>query len=96
MHVSHRSCELSRSEPHSAPRQRQGSCPWSDPGRPVPKRGRRTGIIADESTSKVKFNSEVPQASGQCLDVGGQATADGSSVGPRTGNGGTGQAWFRQ
>ncbi|WP_041819062.1 glycoside hydrolase [Streptomyces davaonensis] len=38
----------------------------------------------------------VSEASGQCLDVGGQATADGSKVGLWTCNGGTNQAWFRQ
>ncbi|WP_079085540.1 glycoside hydrolase [Streptomyces dysideae] len=38
----------------------------------------------------------VSEASGQCLDVGGQATADGSKVGLYTCNGGTNQAWFRQ
>jgi O-glycosyl hydrolase len=37
----------------------------------------------------------VSEASGQCLDVGGQATADGSKVGLWTCNGGTNQAWFR-
>ncbi|WP_405591025.1 glycoside hydrolase [Streptomyces sp. NBC_01092] len=38
----------------------------------------------------------VSEASGKCLDVGGQATADGSKVGVYTCNGGTNQAWFRQ
>lgn len=38
----------------------------------------------------------VSEASGTCLDVGGQATADGSKVGLWTCNGGTNQAWFRQ
>jgi O-glycosyl hydrolase len=38
----------------------------------------------------------VSEASGQCLDVGGQSTADGSKVGLYTCNGGTNQAWFRQ
>ncbi|WP_282700437.1 glycoside hydrolase [Streptomyces sp. CC219B] len=38
----------------------------------------------------------VSKASGQCLDVGGQATADGSRVGLWTCNGGANQAWFRQ
>ncbi|MFF7172471.1 glycoside hydrolase [Streptomyces pseudovenezuelae] len=38
----------------------------------------------------------VSEASGTCLDVGGQATADGSRVGLWTCNGGTNQAWFRQ
>ncbi|WAZ24946.1 ricin-type beta-trefoil lectin domain protein [Streptomyces cinnabarinus] len=38
----------------------------------------------------------VSEATGQCLDVGGQATADGSEVGLWTCNGGTNQAWFRQ
>ncbi|MGW7298781.1 glycoside hydrolase [Streptomyces sp. NPDC054829] len=38
----------------------------------------------------------VSEATGQCLDVAGQATADGSRVGLWTCNGGTNQAWFRQ
>lgn len=38
----------------------------------------------------------VSEASGKCLDVGGQATADGSAVGLYTCNGGTNQAWSRQ
>jgi O-glycosyl hydrolase len=38
----------------------------------------------------------VSEATGKCLDVGGQATADGSTVGVYTCNGGTNQAWFRQ
>ncbi|MFF0011991.1 glycoside hydrolase [Streptomyces sp. NPDC005374] len=38
----------------------------------------------------------VSEASGQCLDVGGQATADGSKVGLWSCNGGTNQAWSRQ
>ncbi|MFC8359798.1 glycoside hydrolase [Streptomyces griseorubiginosus] len=38
----------------------------------------------------------VGETSGQCLDVGGQATADGSKVGLWTCNGGTNQAWSRQ
>ncbi|MFF4627436.1 glycoside hydrolase [Streptomyces griseorubiginosus] len=38
----------------------------------------------------------VSETSGQCLDVGGQATADGSKVGLWTCNGGTNQAWSRQ
>ncbi|MBT2424005.1 ricin-type beta-trefoil lectin domain protein [Streptomyces sp. ISL-22] len=38
----------------------------------------------------------VSEASGRCLDVGGQATADGSKVSVYTCNGGTNQAWFRQ
>ena len=38
----------------------------------------------------------VSEASGQCLDVGGQATADGSKVGLWTCNGGTNQAWSQQ
>lgn len=38
----------------------------------------------------------VNEASGTCLDVGGQATADGSKVGLWSCNGGTNQAWFRQ
>ncbi|MFF7066916.1 glycoside hydrolase [Streptomyces pseudovenezuelae] len=38
----------------------------------------------------------VSEASGTCLDVGGQATADGSKVGLWTCNGGTNQAWFKQ
>ncbi|NUP14969.1 MAG: beta-glycosidase [Streptomyces sp.] len=38
----------------------------------------------------------VSEASGKCLDVGGQATADGSRVGVYTCNGGTNQAWFRR
>ncbi|WP_432192567.1 glycoside hydrolase [Streptomyces sp. bgisy027] len=38
----------------------------------------------------------VNEASGKCLDVGGQATADGSEVGVYSCNGGTNQAWFRQ
>ncbi|MFE6176334.1 glycoside hydrolase [Streptomyces sp. NPDC056464] len=38
----------------------------------------------------------VSEASGKCLDVGGQATADGSKVGVYTCNGGTNQAWFRE
>ncbi|WP_020118944.1 glycoside hydrolase [Streptomyces canus] len=37
----------------------------------------------------------VSEASGTCLDVGGQATAEGSKVGLWTCNGGTNQAWFR-
>lgn len=38
----------------------------------------------------------VSEASGMCLDVGGQATAEGSKVGLWTCNGGTNQAWFKQ
>ncbi|MFJ6389934.1 glycoside hydrolase [Streptomyces sp. NPDC091972] len=38
----------------------------------------------------------VSEATGTCLDVGGQATADGSRVGLWTCNGGTNQAWSRQ
>ncbi|MDH6606500.1 O-glycosyl hydrolase [Streptomyces sp. SAI-208] len=38
----------------------------------------------------------VSEASGTCLDVGGQATADGSKVGLWSCNGGTNQAWSRQ
>lgn len=38
----------------------------------------------------------VSEASGTCLDVGGQATAEGSKVGLWTCNGGTNQAWFKQ
>ncbi|ELS57564.1 glycoside hydrolase [Streptomyces viridochromogenes] len=38
----------------------------------------------------------VSEASGKCLDVGGQATADGSRVSVYTCNGGANQAWFRQ
>ncbi|WP_280896137.1 MULTISPECIES: glycoside hydrolase [unclassified Streptomyces] len=38
----------------------------------------------------------VSEASGTCLDVGGQATADGSRVGLWSCNGGTNQAWSRQ
>ncbi|WP_424877392.1 glycoside hydrolase [Streptomyces sp. SLBN-8D4] len=38
----------------------------------------------------------VREASGTCLDVGGQATADGSKVGLWSCNGGTNQAWSRQ
>ncbi|WP_406395533.1 ricin-type beta-trefoil lectin domain protein [Streptomyces sp. NBC_00882] len=38
----------------------------------------------------------VSEASGTCLDVGGQATAEGSKVGLWSCNGGTNQAWFKQ
>ncbi|MEV6168742.1 glycoside hydrolase [Streptomyces sp. NPDC051954] len=38
----------------------------------------------------------VSEASGQCLDVSGQATADGSKVILYRCGGGTNQAWFRQ
>jgi O-glycosyl hydrolase len=38
----------------------------------------------------------VSEASGLCLDVGGQATAEGSKVGLWTCNGGPNQAWFKQ
>ncbi|GAB2716393.1 glycoside hydrolase [Streptomyces bullii] len=38
----------------------------------------------------------VNEASGKCLDVSGQATADGSKVTVYTCNGGTNQAWTRQ
>ncbi|MFJ4205263.1 glycoside hydrolase [Streptomyces sviceus] len=38
----------------------------------------------------------VSEVSGTCLDVGGQATADGSKVGLWSCNGGTNQAWFKQ
>lgn len=38
----------------------------------------------------------VSEASGRCLDVGGQATADGSKVGLWTCNAGSNQAWSRQ
>ncbi|MFK4102086.1 glycoside hydrolase [Streptomyces sp. NPDC019531] len=38
----------------------------------------------------------VGEASGQCLDVGGQATADGSKVGLWSCNGGSNQAWSKQ
>lgn len=38
----------------------------------------------------------VSEATGQCLDVAGQATADGSGVGLWSCNGGTNQAWFRR
>ncbi|MFJ2000679.1 glycoside hydrolase [Streptomyces chartreusis] len=38
----------------------------------------------------------VSEASGKCLDVGGQATADGSKVGVYTCNGGANQVWLRR
>jgi O-glycosyl hydrolase len=38
----------------------------------------------------------VSEASGKCLDVGGQATAEGSKVGLWTCNGGPNQAWSKQ
>ncbi|MFG2740124.1 glycoside hydrolase [Streptomyces chartreusis] len=38
----------------------------------------------------------VSEASGKCLDVGGQATADGSKVGVHTCNGGANQVWLRR
>ena len=38
----------------------------------------------------------VSEVSGTCLDVGGQATAEGSKVGLWSCNGGTNQAWFKQ
>ncbi|MFF8359020.1 glycoside hydrolase [Streptomyces chartreusis] len=38
----------------------------------------------------------VSEASGKCLDVGGQATADGSKVGLYTCNGGANQVWLRR
>ena len=38
----------------------------------------------------------VGEASGKCLDVGGQATADGSRVTVYTCNGGTNQTWFKR
>ncbi|MFG1670094.1 glycoside hydrolase [Streptomyces sp. Y7] len=38
----------------------------------------------------------VSEASGRCLDVGGQATADGSKVGTYTCNGGANQVWLRR
>ncbi|MFD3497157.1 glycoside hydrolase [Streptomyces sp. NPDC058676] len=38
----------------------------------------------------------VNEGSGKCLDVGGQATADGSKVSVYSCNGGANQAWFRQ
>lgn len=38
----------------------------------------------------------VSEASGKCLEVGGQATADGSKVGVHTCNGGANQVWQRR
>ncbi|MFB6934669.1 glycoside hydrolase [Streptomyces chartreusis] len=58
-----------------------------------------TAGFAGDAGQRWLLNSNgqiVSEASGKCLDVGGQATADGSKVGLYSCNGGANQVWLRR
>ncbi|WP_316753029.1 RICIN domain-containing protein [Streptomyces herbicida] len=61
--------------------------------------GLSTAAATGDATQRWLLNSDgqiVNEATGKCLDVGGQATADGSAVILYSCNGGTNEAWTRQ
>ncbi|MFE1886104.1 glycoside hydrolase [Streptomyces diastatochromogenes] len=61
--------------------------------------GLTTAAATGDGTQQWLLNSNgqiVNEASGKCLDVSGQATADGSKVIAYSCNGGTNEAWTRQ
>ncbi|TVZ79965.1 ricin-type beta-trefoil lectin protein [Streptomyces sp. BK340] len=58
-----------------------------------------SAAFTGDATQRWLLNSNgqiVNEASGECLDVSGQATADGSRVILYSCNGGTNEAWTRQ